>query len=515
MTAGQLGALNPGDLGSDVFEIAVNGHSAPVTAIPSIRLEEYSIIAGEYSKQRYIGIDPANYIGVHYAWLTAEGPVSATITCPRPISKCHVHPARRKTPMKIDGNKVHLEIGDAEPRYYVVTIDDYPPLVLLIDPPETDVPDRNAANALDLGTVLADNASVAVQTQAFENAFTRASEEKKIAYVPAGVYYVNQIRLHHLDGLQIYFAPGSVLRTEVSPAGENIHSHGLWMQDSQNIRIWGRGVLDHQGFGNFAHGRNNYKHGLVSYYVSNDLCPWLSESPVFMMRCKNISMEGFMVRNGRNMNYNIRRCDNVTLRRCKILTPPASAPEYGDGYHFNSCIEVRVENCLAYCNDDCFASGHYTHWDNRDSGTHTVSGLVGWNPRANGVRLGFHTYYNQGDFLFDNCDFSGITWCGVLVHPLHDASEAFRMPRYGTVRFKNCSFDTGRLTNALVSVEGARMDAFELINVTFDGRKPMPIHGYSKELGIKNVRLEAVTLGGEKLKSGDADIQNADKTDLL
>lgn len=513
MTRSQGGALNPGDLGSDVYELKIGGQPVPVVAIPSIRRDQYAGIAAEYAKQPFIGIEPDSYIGVHYAWITAEGTVELTIECPAPIKQYHVHPARRRLRGVLSANRLALSIDEAEPRYFVVTIDDHPPLAIIIDPPETEVPDRNDNNVLDLGALLTDSESVADRTRAFEQAFASAAADHKVAYVPAGVYRVGPIRLHNLDGVNIYFAPGSVLRTEVSAAGENIHSHGLWLQDSQNIRIWGRGVLDHQGFGNFAHGRNNYKHGLISYFVSNDLCPWLSESPVFIMRCKNVTMEGFMVRNGRNMNYNVRRSDDVTLRRCKILTPPASAPEYGDGYHFNSCTAVLVENCLAYCNDDCFASGHYTYFDNRDSGAHRVNGLVGWNPRANGVRLGFHTYYNQGDFLFENCDFSGITWAGVLVHPLHDASEAFRYPRYGTVRFTDCGFDTARLTQALVEVDGARMDAFELVRTTFDGRKPMPIHGYSRDNGIKRVRLDSVVAGGEKLSVADVDIQNAGKVE--
>lgn len=507
--------IYPGDMPSDVFTLEVGGLPAPLSAVPGVPFAEYAALAAEYAAlPSYCSINPSNYMGAHYAWLTAEGPVELTVTCPHPVKNCTVHPARRHVPTAIDGKTVRLTIGEVEPRYTIVEIDDYPPLVVIIDPPEHDAPRHDADDVLDLGPLLSEAKSVSERSAAFEDALRRATDDGKIAFVPAGVYHVGPIRLHGLQGARIYFAPGSLLRTEPSPAGKNVHSHGLWIQDCHNLRIWGRGCLDHGGFENFGHGRNNYNHGLISYYVTNDLCPYTTESPVFMLRCRNVVMEGLTVRNSRNFNFNIRRCDDVTFRRVKMLTPPASTPEYGDGFHTNSCVNVHIENCLAYCNDDCFACGHYTHFDDRDSGLHTVNGLVGWNARANGLRLGFHTYYNLGDFKFENCDLSGFVFPAIIVHPLKDAPEAHRFQRYGTVSFRNCGFDTDRLGDVLVDIGDARMECFEIVDSAFTTRHPMRIHGHAKDDGIKTVRLKGVTLGGEKLTPADLDLANVDKVEL-
>jgi len=509
MDALQIGSLFPGDMGSEIFHLDISGHPVPVTAIPSVRAEDYAGFADEYAKlPSYCSINPPNFMGVHYAWIAADVPVDLTVSCPSAVERCIVHPARRQIQPAMDGKTIKARTGETEPRYFIFEIDDYPPLVVVVDPIERDAPGRDTHGVLDVGRLLSDSASVAERTATLEEAFHKAAKDKKIAYVPAGVYHVGAIKLHNLEGLTLYFASGSLLRTETSPAGKNIHSHGLWLQDSQHIRIWGRGCLDHGGYPNFAHGGNAYNHGLISYYVTNDLCPFTTESPLFMLRCRNVEIDGFMVRNGRNMNFNMRRCDDVTLRRCKILTPPLSTPEYGDGYHTNSCRNVRIEKCLAFCNDDCFASGHYTCFDDRDSANHVIHGLVGWNPRANAVRLGFHTYFNLGDYRFENCDFAGMAYAAIVIHPLKDAPEAHRFQRYGTVSFADCGFACGRLSDVLIDMADARMDAFELVDVAFDARRPIRIHGHRPGDGIKKLRLEGVTIAGEAMKAADVDMAN-------
>ncbi|HTQ11738.1 MAG TPA: glycosyl hydrolase family 28 protein, partial [Fimbriimonadaceae bacterium] len=437
------------------------------------------------------------------------GPLEAVVHCPRPVESCAVHPFRRGVNSRIDGSSVHLDLGIEEPRYLIVLIDDHPPLLLLVDPVERDAPNREAHNVLDLARVVADHHSVEERTAIIEEAFAKAAKDRRIAYVPPGLYEIGPIKIHRVDGLQIYFAPGSQLRTEPSPAGKNIHSHGLWLQDSQNVRIWGRGCLDHQGWPNFAHGRNDYNHGLISYAVTSTLCPFTTESPIYMLRCRNVAVEGFMIRNSRNMNLNVRRCDGVTLRRVKLVTPPASTPEYGDGFHVNSSTDYLIENCLAFCNDDCFASGHYTYFDDRDSGRHVIRGLVGWEPRANAVRLGYYTYYNQGEFIFENCDFAGMAASGIVIHPLNDAPEAHRFQRYGAVSFTSCGFDADRISDALVDVMGVRMASLVFDNVVFSDRKPIRIHGHGDGAdGIPGLRLTGVTLAGKPLAPGDVDLQH-------
>jgi len=165
-----------------------------------------------------------------------------------------------------------------------------------------------------------------------------------------------------------------------------------------------------------------------------------------------------------------------------------------------------VDGCLAACNDDCFASGHYfSSYDFRPSRNHTISGMLGWNMRANAVRLGFFTNYDQGDFTFKNCRFLSMPFGSVLIHglrPRTDGSPA----RYGVVRFIDCSFDDAERLQSLFTVERAAIDSLELKNITFFGQ-PNPAAAWQIEgdaaAPIRSLRLKNVLVNSKRLEKID------------
>ena len=60
---------------------------------------------------------------------------------------------------------------------------------------------------------------------------------------------------------------------------------------------------------------------------------------------------------------------------------------------------LRIDGCFACCNNDCFAWGNTCCFappllelaESRELSHCVVRGLVGWNPRANGIRFGSST----------------------------------------------------------------------------------------------------------------------------
>jgi hypothetical protein len=317
---------------------------------------------------------------------------------------------------------------------------------------------------------------------------------------------VTQLHLQRGRNFRLYLSPGCLLKIKPSRHGENDHRHGLWLQDCDDVAVLGRGCIDHQAYEHYVHGRNNYQHGLVDYYTANDLCPWLTQSPLFITGSRRIRVDGLMIRNGRNFNVNCRNCDDLTLRRIKILSPPACTPEYADGINTGSCHRVLVENCLVACNDDCFASGHYfaTH-DTRTSEDHVVRGMLGWNLRASAVRLGFHTGHDQGDFTFEGCDFVGMIYTSLLIHPLQP-TPAGRPAGYGRIRVVDCGFDdTPRLTS-LLDAQKPVIQELALIRVAFQGQ-PRPgatllVEG-DPAAPIQRLRLARVSLNGHLVQTLD------------
>ncbi len=101
----------------------------------------------------------------------------------------------------------------------------------------------------------------------------------------------------------------------------------------------------------------------------------------------------------------------------------------------------------------------------------SFAGCFGWNLRGSGVRLGFYAGCDQGDFIFQGCDFMAMVHTSLLIHALRPKADG-QPGRYGTIRVVDCTFDARRL-EFLLSVEKAAIGKLELIDVTLEGR-PRP-----------------------------------------
>lgn len=515
----QVAAYHPrGDQQSLLYRVWIAGVEIPVIQTPNIAPEEYEKIAAAYAQMpAYCWVDEARFAGVHTAHAACSGNPEVKVSVNGTIDRFQIHPKRRGIMGRQKGNSLYFQATSLDPRYYLVNISGLPLLCILIDPPEVGVPARDAENVIDLQIYLEKGIDLA---EAMHRAIQDVNGIGKTLYVPPGEYLSDTIRLQQVAHCKIYFAPGVLIRTRICAPGENVHRHGLWIDTCQDLTIFGRGCLDHQGYENFANGRNDYKHGLIAIEVPSVLNPYLSQSPLFVTNSRGITIEGFTVRNARNFNVNIRRSDQVTLRHCKVITPPASVPEWTDGYQVNACHDTLLDNCFAFCNDDCIAMGHYNYsYDDCENDHFVARGFVGWNYRANGVRLGYYTHYDLGNLTFENCDFIGPKYAGVLIHALKDAPEAGRYQRYGDIRFVDCGFDlAGRLGDGMIRVDGARIEHLVLERVIFDAQAPGKsiIHG-NVEMPIRELILRGVRIGEtsmDDLSKANVEIQHVEKVVL-
>ena len=484
-----------GDTPSRSFRLFVDGQSVPVVETPPMDAAERERLASEYRKrEEYCHIYDTACMHLHAAHLAADGNVMLRIETNEPIQTWRVHPFRRNIQARVTGTSLTYSTGSPDPRYFIVRINQLPPLMIAIDPLETDCPVPGAADVIDASAFLADSAD---QTEGFQRAFAAVNQSKKTLFVPPGVYLTRQLHIHNGANFRIYLAPGCLVKTQPSRQGENDHRHGLWLQDCQDVSVFGRGGIDHQAYEHYALYGNDYQHGMVDYYTCNDRCPWITQSPLFITNSKRILIQDITIRNGRNFNINARNCDDLTLRRVKVFTPPASSPEYTDGLNIGSCRRVLVENCLVACNDDCFASGHdFATLDPRGASDHVVRGMLGWNMRANAIRLGFYSHFDQGDFVFENCDFVAMDDASILVHALRPQADG-RTTRYGTIRLENCAFDDTPQLRDILIVDKAAIGSLELVNVRFYGKPTtgarFRIHG-APACPIGRLWLENITM---------------------
>ncbi len=496
-----------GDVPSRSFCLFAGGTSVPVVEMPAMTAEERRRLAVAYSKlPSYCHIDDPACMHLHYAHLAAAGEVEIDIRSVEEIKECRIHPLEWNIPCVIRNKRLLFKTEKGhQPRYYVVRINQLPPLMVAVDPPEPPMNKKDPA-VVDASSYLTDASGLIEQTDGFQRAFEDMNGSGKTLYVPPGIYLVDQLSIRAGHDFTIYLAPGCLLKVKCSTNGENMHRHGLWLDRCRNVTISGRGGIDHQAYENYVIYGNNYQHGMIDYYTSNPSCPWITQSPLFLTGCRCILIEGITIRNGRNFNINARQCDSLTIRGVKIFTPPACTPEYADGINTASCWDVWVDDCLVACNDDCFASGHYfASYDVRPSRNHNVNGMLGWNMRANAIRLGFYTDHDQGDFIFQHCRFISMPYGSVLIHglrPKADGSPA----RYGAIRLIDCSFDNAERLRSLFRVERAGIDSLELRNVTFFGR-PNSAAAWQIEgdaaAPIRSLRLENVRVNHRRVEKID------------
>jgi hypothetical protein len=489
-----------GDVPSRSFRLWVNGRTVRVAETPPMDEAGRRRLAQAYrALPEYCHIYDAACMHLHYAHLGAVGDLQVEVRAEEEIRSFRILPARRRAAGSSEGAVLRFTVGGRGPRYLIVRVNALPPLMLAVDEPEE--PARGAV--IDAGAFLTDPTGTLDQTPHLGRALAAVSGSGRTLRVPAGTYSIGQLNLRGARDLVLNLAPGCLLRVRPGRPGGNSHSHGLCIEACENVSVTGRGCIDHQAYEHYALAGNDYQHGMVDYYTANDLCPWLTQSPVFISGSRRIRIEGITIRNGRNFNINCRACDDVVVRCVKILTPAACTPEYADGINTGSCRDVLVEDCLVASNDDSFASGHYfASHDRRSARNHVVRGLLGWTLRGSGARLGFHTGHDQGDFTFERCDFLAMTHAGLLVHALRPAPGG-RSARYGTIRALDCSFDAERL-ELLVAVEKAAMDGFELVDTAFCGTpRPGAVFRVEGDPGdpigrllLRNVRVDGSPVRG-------------------
>lgn len=425
------------------YQLRIDGEQVPVTAFPDIDAAAYDRIAAENAKIAKWLAPAAKFVGVHYAHLACSGEFKVELIASEPIRRFTIHPKRHAVQATVDGRVLRFTVNPREPRYFVVEVNDLPPFCLIVDPPEKNVPSASDANVVEAAQFLTDATGKTDQTEGFKKAIAAVNGTRKMLYVPAGVYLTDTIRIHKANDFGIYLAPGCLIRTKTSAPGKNIHALGISIDQSKNIKIFGRGYLDQQGYENFAAGRNDYRHreetdkdpkNTFGRYLS---VPSLSQAAVVIMRSQGIELDGLTVRNSRNFNFNILGCDRVALRCCKVLTPPASVPEFADGIDVVSTDSLTIDGFFAYCNDDCFAWGNVPDYgqfihlaQSRELSNCVVRGMVGWNARANAIRLGWNgnaSVVGIRDILFENCDFAVWKPRGFC---LADSGRSRRQPMY-------------------------------------------------------------------------------------
>ena len=261
-------------------------------------------------------------------------------------------------------------------------------------------------------------------------------DDPNVIYFGPGVHEVSGLKVG--DGKTVYLAPGAVVK---GTAG----GHGpVFVLEGNHIVLRGRGVLD------------------------GGLCPTHSRN-LLLVRGKNITIEGIILRDSSTGNMPIRQSERVTVRNVKVLGYRANS----DGIDICNSRDVNIEGCFLRTLDDLIV----VKADKGQGRTRRIvaKDCVLWNEAAHALSVGAEIRENVDDVLFANCDV------------IHDKGREW------TLRVFHC--DSARVSN--VRFENIRIEESRKLISLWIGQFVWtrdPERGHVQGVTFKDIRATAVPL---------------------
>ena len=303
----------PGSTSSDVYTLTVNGTPVHVEA----------------------------FTDVHYAQFAFDGECEVVVSIPPSIGHRNlnyinaydIRPKRREPAAWCDLNTLHFKLQ--QPAKLVITINEHQRLFLFADAFETNVPAPGQPGVVNLADFATDNTGAALQTEAIARAITAVAKGGTL-YVPPGRYLTGTVVLK--SDMTLYLAGGSVLQGSPAPA-DYPPEKGSWywatqqflrISAAENVTVRGHGMLDANGA--VVRAQQCGPHLLVA------------------RECRNLLIEGVMVRDPAAWCLNLVDCHDATVRNVKGIDHRSVLN--GDGYDVCSGGDILVEDAFHYTSDD-------------------------------------------------------------------------------------------------------------------------------------------------------------------
>ena len=281
-------------------------------------------------------------LGVGYAHFAFKGKVRVEVTSAEPITKFDLSPHRLNLAAKAEGKTLAFEID--KPCKLHLRINGQQRFFLFADTEETNAPkagDKGVQVLTDLGV---SPSAEKVQTKQLQDAIDKVAASKGTLVIPAGIYKTGMLNLP--SGLNLYLAPGSILKGTADPkdyvsTGEESQ---LLMKDAQDVRIYGRGVIDNNGMA-LRKTIGSKKNSTRMLATKNS---------------RNLVMEDVILRDAAVWCIHPMQSSDLQFRNLKIMsmTRAESGPDDGyntDGFDPDNSSNVIMENNFISVDDDAIA----------------------------------------------------------------------------------------------------------------------------------------------------------------
>ena len=287
----------------------------------------------------------------------------------------------------------------------------------------------------------------------------------------------NQIRIP--SNTTVYLAPGAVLKAK------------LLVDNAENVRIIGRGILDHPVRG------------------------------IEITDAKNVLIDGITVVNPEHYTVFGGGSSEIVIRNLKTF----SCKSWSDGIDMMCCRKVLVDNVFLRTGDDCIALyNHRWNWWGGSSDI-TVRNSVLWADVAHPINVGGHgdpdsltgevienlTFHNidilehdEDDPLYQGCmtvDCGDKNWVrNVLFEDIRVENIQEGRLFYVKVRF-NPKYD---------KQPGNGIEGITFRNITYTGvgENASLVQGLDKNRGVRNVVFDSIMINGVKMKHLKGIIKN-------
>lgn len=311
---------------------------------------------------------------------------------------------------------------------------------------------------------------------------TYAESSDKVIYFGPGIHRPEDLpntQIQIPSNTTVYLAPGAIVKAK------------LLIDKAENVRVIGRGILDHPIRG------------------------------IEVTHSKNVLIDGITVVNPDHYTVFGGESTGLTIKNLKSF----SCKGWSDGIDLMCCNEVLIDHVFMRNSDDCIAI--YAHRWNYYGGSRnvTLQNAVLWADIAHPINIGGHG--NPADKIGEVIENITVRNVDILEQdeddPLYQGCMAIDCGDKNLVRnvlFEDIrveSIQEGRLFHIRVRFNpkydkqpGRGIEDVTFRNITYNGvgENPSLIKGLDAERGIRNVTFENVMLNGTKMKSIDSFIQN-------
>ena len=344
-----------------------------------------------------------HFKAIHYVNFPVTGPTRIEAAFAGEVNDFRISPMILGIEWTQAGGTVSFTLPG--PGWYVLEVNGREKLILLADPVETDVPRVGDAGVISVLDYVKSGSDDTLQTEALQRALDEASRTGKTLVFPRGVYRTGTLTVG--SNSRIYLAEGALVKGSENredypsdgnrPEADHINNKAnysdngefmtfsrlLLVDNAENVRIWGRGIIDGSGTVIRAQGK-----------------------PANLIRIRNskdVLIEGVILRDPAAWNTHILHSERVTVRGVKVLND--FAVPNTDGFDPDASRDVLIENCFAYCNDDNIAIKTTNNMDLlQDLERVTVRGCV-FITRKSSLKVGTETKAGRmSDILFEDND---------------------------------------------------------------------------------------------------------------